>query len=281
MGWLGANSGGVWQRARLGVGPDGLKEQVAGWREQGRGGWVEGGWVGSAARAPPPAAPCPQPCCCPLPPPPQVGEPGAPAPELCVPIKLSQGLRYGENPHQPAAFYADASLAEHGRGGVATAVQHNGKEMSYNNYLDADAGGGGRGRGQCSSGGGCVLAQGLPGRRCRWWGGGRSNCVSWPGGCLPAARLLARQPAWPPACSPTCLPTCLPSGCAPRQGWGGKGRALLAPSPASPSSTQQPSFSPPHPTHPPGPTPPPLPTPSLTPTPPHPACSLQRPNHKP
>ena len=31
------------------------------------------------------------------------------------------------------------SLAEHGRGGIATAVQHHGKEMSYNNYLDADA----------------------------------------------------------------------------------------------------------------------------------------------
>jgi phosphoribosylaminoimidazolecarboxamide formyltransferase/IMP cyclohydrolase len=68
----------------------------------------------------------------------QVGE-GAPAPELAVPMKLTQGLRYGENPHQAAAFYADASLGEHAAGGVATAVQHHGKEMSYNNYLDADA----------------------------------------------------------------------------------------------------------------------------------------------
>ena len=67
----------------------------------------------------------------------QVGE--GPAPELSVPMKLSQGLRYGENPHQSAAFYVDSSLAEHGAGGVATAVQHHGKEMSYNNYLDADA----------------------------------------------------------------------------------------------------------------------------------------------
>lgn len=143
-----------------------------------------------------------------------VGE--GPAPEQCVPMKLAQGLRYGENPHQAAAFYTDASLAgesarvstggqaaglqgplawpgtaslsgcpphhacyppyaplqstallawppqcsthfalpafciaahpptlsllaEHGMGGVATAVQHHGKEMSYNNYLDADA----------------------------------------------------------------------------------------------------------------------------------------------
>jgi phosphoribosylaminoimidazolecarboxamide formyltransferase/IMP cyclohydrolase len=54
-------------------------------------------------------------------------------------MALASGLRYGENPHQGAAFYVDRSLAEAGRGGVATAVQHHGKEMSYNNYLDADA----------------------------------------------------------------------------------------------------------------------------------------------
>ena len=62
-----------------------------------------------------------------------------PAPSLTVPMALSQGLRYGENPHQAAAFYVDGSLAERGLGGIATAVQHHGKEMSYNNYLDADA----------------------------------------------------------------------------------------------------------------------------------------------
>jgi phosphoribosylaminoimidazolecarboxamide formyltransferase / IMP cyclohydrolase len=44
-------------------------------------------------------------------------------------------LRYGENPHQDAALY----LADHGRGGLATAEQLHGKEMSYNNYVDADA----------------------------------------------------------------------------------------------------------------------------------------------
>jgi phosphoribosylaminoimidazolecarboxamide formyltransferase/IMP cyclohydrolase len=54
-------------------------------------------------------------------------------------MRLAQGLRYGENPHQAAAFYVDDSLTEFGRGGVATSVQHHGKEMSYNNYLDADA----------------------------------------------------------------------------------------------------------------------------------------------
>ncbi|MFW7413739.1 bifunctional phosphoribosylaminoimidazolecarboxamide formyltransferase/IMP cyclohydrolase [Demequina sp. SO4-18] len=45
-------------------------------------------------------------------------------------------LRYGENPHQPAALYADRSAA--GRG-LANARQLHGKEMSYNNYVDADA----------------------------------------------------------------------------------------------------------------------------------------------
>jgi phosphoribosylaminoimidazolecarboxamide formyltransferase/IMP cyclohydrolase len=44
-------------------------------------------------------------------------------------------LRYGENPHQRAALY----VSEHGRGGLATAEQLHGKEMSYNNYVDADA----------------------------------------------------------------------------------------------------------------------------------------------
>jgi phosphoribosylaminoimidazolecarboxamide formyltransferase/IMP cyclohydrolase len=42
-------------------------------------------------------------------------------------------LRYGENPHQPAALY------RHWRGGLATAEQLHGKEMSYNNYVDTDA----------------------------------------------------------------------------------------------------------------------------------------------
>ncbi len=46
-----------------------------------------------------------------------------------------QELRYGENPHQWAAFYASGEP----RPGVATAVQHQGKELSYNNLGDADA----------------------------------------------------------------------------------------------------------------------------------------------
>ncbi len=48
---------------------------------------------------------------------------------------LAQGLRYGENPHQRAAFYTDGS----NRPGVATANQHQGKELSYNNINDTDA----------------------------------------------------------------------------------------------------------------------------------------------
>ncbi|RFU14413.1 bifunctional phosphoribosylaminoimidazolecarboxamide formyltransferase/IMP cyclohydrolase PurH [Rhodobacteraceae bacterium W635] len=48
---------------------------------------------------------------------------------------LVQSLRYGENPHQNAAFYVDGS----GRPGVATARQHQGKALSYNNINDTDA----------------------------------------------------------------------------------------------------------------------------------------------
>ncbi len=46
-------------------------------------------------------------------------------------------LRYGENPHQGAALYANGFLP--GGPGLAQARQHHGKEMSYNNYVDADA----------------------------------------------------------------------------------------------------------------------------------------------
>jgi len=48
---------------------------------------------------------------------------------------IAQTLRYGENPHQEAAFYTDGSA----RPGVATAQQHQGKELSYNNINDTDA----------------------------------------------------------------------------------------------------------------------------------------------
>lgn len=60
-------------------------------------------------------------------------------PSFTVPLSIKSSLRYGENPHQKAAFYVDKSLSEVQAGGIATAIQHHGKEMSYNNYLDADA----------------------------------------------------------------------------------------------------------------------------------------------
>ncbi|HUP10488.1 MAG TPA: bifunctional phosphoribosylaminoimidazolecarboxamide formyltransferase/IMP cyclohydrolase [Caldimonas sp.] len=50
-------------------------------------------------------------------------------------VKL-QDLRYGENPHQKAAFYRDLHPAP---GSLVTATQLQGKELSYNNIADADA----------------------------------------------------------------------------------------------------------------------------------------------
>ena len=50
-------------------------------------------------------------------------------------VKL-QDLRYGENPHQRAAFYRDLHPAP---GSLVSAVQLQGKELSYNNIADADA----------------------------------------------------------------------------------------------------------------------------------------------
>ena len=49
--------------------------------------------------------------------------------------QLIEALRYGENPHQEAAFYASAE----NRPGIATAKQVQGKPLSYNNLADADA----------------------------------------------------------------------------------------------------------------------------------------------
>jgi phosphoribosylaminoimidazolecarboxamide formyltransferase / IMP cyclohydrolase len=54
---------------------------------------------------------------------------------IVVAGQLAQQLRYGENPHQAAAFYRTGEA----RPGVATARQLQGKELSYNNYGDADA----------------------------------------------------------------------------------------------------------------------------------------------
>ena len=48
----------------------------------------------------------------------------------------AQDMRYGENPHQSAAFYREAQPAE---ASIATARQLQGKELSYNNVADTDA----------------------------------------------------------------------------------------------------------------------------------------------
>src|SRR5262249_35839645 len=50
-------------------------------------------------------------------------------------LRRSAVLRYGENPHQRAALYVDPAAPA----GLAQAEQLHGKEMSYNNYVDADA----------------------------------------------------------------------------------------------------------------------------------------------
>ena len=47
-------------------------------------------------------------------------------------------LRYGENPHQPAAFYP-TNFGDENSHGLAAAKQHGGKALSFNNYLDLDA----------------------------------------------------------------------------------------------------------------------------------------------
>ena len=62
----------------------------------------------------------------------QQGEPFPP--RLTIAGTLRQTLRYGENPHQAAAFYANGT-----RPGVASATQIQGKELSYNNLNDTDA----------------------------------------------------------------------------------------------------------------------------------------------
>jgi phosphoribosylaminoimidazolecarboxamide formyltransferase / IMP cyclohydrolase len=56
-------------------------------------------------------------------------------PRLVFAGALKQTLRYGENPHQRAAFYTDGTA----RAGIATMRQAQGKELSYNNLNDTDA----------------------------------------------------------------------------------------------------------------------------------------------
>jgi len=58
------------------------------------------------------------------------------APRVSVPMSRVQELRYGENPHQPAAFYGEVGWTGPT---LADARQHQGKHLSYNNIMDADA----------------------------------------------------------------------------------------------------------------------------------------------
>ncbi|MBI3954039.1 MAG: bifunctional phosphoribosylaminoimidazolecarboxamide formyltransferase/IMP cyclohydrolase [Chloroflexi bacterium] len=67
------------------------------------------------------------------------GQEGGFPQELSFGLRKLQDLRYGENPHQQAAFYADVSpgvLVSHS---VTWAQQLHGKELSYNNILDLDS----------------------------------------------------------------------------------------------------------------------------------------------
>ncbi len=57
-------------------------------------------------------------------------------PTLSLQFHKAQGMRYGENPHQNAAFYVEKNVTE---ASIATAKQLQGKELSYNNIGDTDA----------------------------------------------------------------------------------------------------------------------------------------------
>jgi len=59
--------------------------------------------------------------------------------EMTIALKRRFGLRYGENPHQRAAFYAELAVGEKKPSGITWAEQLGGKELSFNNILDADA----------------------------------------------------------------------------------------------------------------------------------------------
>ncbi len=59
--------------------------------------------------------------------------------ELTIALRKRQALRYGENPHQEAAFYADDDAREPALSGMAAVEQLHGKELSYLNIFDADA----------------------------------------------------------------------------------------------------------------------------------------------
>jgi phosphoribosylaminoimidazolecarboxamide formyltransferase/IMP cyclohydrolase len=59
--------------------------------------------------------------------------------EMTVAMKKRYSLRYGENPHQKAAFYVELAVGARQNTGITWAEQLHGKELSFNNILDADA----------------------------------------------------------------------------------------------------------------------------------------------
>ncbi|HEX74500.1 MAG TPA: bifunctional phosphoribosylaminoimidazolecarboxamide formyltransferase/IMP cyclohydrolase [Dehalococcoidia bacterium] len=59
--------------------------------------------------------------------------------EMTLALRERYSLRYGENPHQPAAFYAEQVVGRRKDIGITGARQLWGKELSYNNIMDADA----------------------------------------------------------------------------------------------------------------------------------------------
>jgi phosphoribosylaminoimidazolecarboxamide formyltransferase/IMP cyclohydrolase len=56
-------------------------------------------------------------------------------PDRVIPLRHAYGLRYGENPHQSAELFVEDRAAPW----WASAILHQGKEMSFNNYMDAEA----------------------------------------------------------------------------------------------------------------------------------------------
>ena len=64
------------------------------------------------------------------------GRPGGLPDKLTMSLNKIAGLRYGENPHQEGALYVPAEGAS---GGIAQAQQLHGRELSFNNLMDADA----------------------------------------------------------------------------------------------------------------------------------------------
>jgi phosphoribosylaminoimidazolecarboxamide formyltransferase/IMP cyclohydrolase len=59
--------------------------------------------------------------------------------EMTIALKKRYELRYGENPHQQASFYAEQVVGTAQDTGITWAKQLGGKELSFNNILDADA----------------------------------------------------------------------------------------------------------------------------------------------